>query len=239
MNVAVIFAGGTGQRMNTRSRPKQFLEVHSKPIIIYTLEVFDKTPEIDGMVIACLPSWIDYCWEIVRKFGIKKTIDIVPGGETGQLSIFNGVERAAKDYGEDTVILVHDGVRPLIDQETLTSAIACVKRNGSAITVAPAVETITVRSDKDEVGEIIDRSKCSLAKAPQCFYLGPLLAAHKQAQAEGLVSFIDSASLMRHYGHKLYTVEGSPENIKITTPSDYYFFRTILDTQENHEVFGV
>ena len=239
MNIAVIFAGGTGQRMNTRTRPKQFLEVHSKPIIIYTLEVFENSPKIDGIVIACLESWIDYCRELVHRYGIRKVIDIVPGGETGQLSICRGVERAAEKFGEDSIILVHDGVRPLIDQETISSAIECVKKNGSAITVAPAVETITVRTDSEEVGEIIDRSRCCLAKAPQCFYLGELLSAHRKAKQEGRVDFIDSASLMRYYGHTLYTVQGKPENIKITTPSDFYIFRAILDAQENQQVFGV
>ena len=239
MNIAVIFAGGTGQRMNTRTRPKQFLEVHSKPIIIYTLEVFENSPKIDGIVITCLESWIDYCRELVHRYGIRKVIDIVPGGETGQLSICRGVERAAEKFGEDSIILVHDGVRPLIDQETISSAIECVKKNGSAITVAPAVETITVRTDSEEVGEIIDRSRCCLAKAPQCFYLGELLSAHRKAKQEGRVDFIDSASLMRYYGHTLYTVQGKPENIKITTPSDFYIFRAILDAQENQQVCGV
>lgn len=238
MNIAVIFAGGTGQRMNTKTIPKQFLELHQKPIIIYTLEQFEQNEEIDAIVISCLSSWLDYCAELVRKYNIRKVKAIVPGGETGQQSICNGLFKA-QELVDDAIALVHDAVRPLIDQETISKAIQCVKDNGSAITVAPAIETITIKSDKaDEVGEIVDRSRCQLAKAPQCFYLKELVEAHKKAIKENKFDFLDSACLMRYYGHSLHVVEGKSENIKITTPSDFYIFRAIVDARENSQIFG-
>ena len=238
MNIAVIFAGGTGQRMNTKTLPKQFLELHGKPILVYTLEHFEKHRQIDGIVLVCVQDWLDYCEELLQKYHIKKVKAVVPGGQSGQESIRNGLNKAAELFPQDSVVLIHDGVRPLIDEETISKDIAGVQQNGSAITVSPAIETIALRSDTGEVGEIIERSRCQMAKAPQCFYLKDILSAHKKAQQENRNDFIDSASLMRHYGHSLFTVEGPTENIKITTPSDFYLFRALLDARENSQIFG-
>ena len=138
-NVAVIFAGGTGQRMNTRTRPKQFLELHGKPIIIYTLEAFEDHSEIDGIIVVMLESWIPYTKELIRKYNLKKVKDVVPGGASGQDSIYNGLCAAARFYGDDDIVLIHDGVRPLIDEETITANIRGVEKLGTAITVTAAI----------------------------------------------------------------------------------------------------
>lgn len=239
MKIVVIFAGGTGQRMNTKTKPKQFLELHSKPILVYTLEQFQQHKDIDGIILVSLESWIDYCVELVKKFSLTKVAAIVPGGNSGQQSIYNGLHKAAELYPVDSVVLIHDGVRPLVDHETITRCIESAARYGSAITVTPATETITIMTENGEVGEILARSQCQLAKAPQCFILSDILASHHKAQEEGRYDFIDSASLMRHYGHALHAVEGSPENIKITTPSDFYIFRAIMDARENSQILGL
>ena len=237
-NIAIIFAGGTGKRMNTRSKPKQFLELHSKPILVYTLEVFNNHPEIDGVVLVVLESWVGYCEELVEKFGLNKVKAVVAGGDTALQSQFYGLEKAERLFGAESIVLIHDGVRPLVDDETISRNIESVKKHGTAITVTPAIETITVKTETGEIGEIIERSKVEMARAPQSFYLSKILEAHRRAEAEGL-NFIDSASMMQHYGYKLYTVEGSPENIKITTPSDYYTFRALVDARENSQIFGI
>lgn len=239
-NVAIIFAGGTGQRMNTRSRPKQFLELHGKPILIYTLEPFEKCRAIDGIVIVCLADWIEYCGSLIKKFGIEKVVSIVPGGETGFLSRRNGVLEAARRYSPDSVALLHDGVRPLIDVDTISAAIDCVHRHGSAITISPAQETIALKMEGNttgEIGEIFDRSRCEIAKAPQCFYLGDLIRVHNRAFEEGMTDCIDTAFLMKSYGFSLYTVAGLSENIKITSPIDFYIFRAVIDARENSQIF--
>ncbi len=239
MNIAVIFAGGTGQRMNTSTRPKQFLELHGKPILVYTMEQYQRHEMIDGIVLVCVADWLDYARELVRKYYLTKVKAIVPGGATGQESIYNGLAKAGDIYPEDAIVLIHDGVRPLIDGETITKAIECTREHGSAITVSPAIETIAVKNGGDKVGEIIDRSQCLMAKAPQCFYLGEILKAHRKAAEENQADFIDSASLMRAYGHELYTVIGPGENIKITSPMDYYIFRAIEDAREDSQIFGL
>ncbi len=238
MNIAVIFAGGTGQRMKTKTRPKQFLELHGKPVIIYTIEQFDSCKEIDGIIIVCLEDWIDYCWDLIRKFSIKKVVDIISGGDTGFESRYKGLKRAKESYPDNTVILMHDGVRPLIDKETILKDIDSVKKFGSAVTVSPSTETIAIQTTEGDVGEILDRNKCQLAKAPQCFYLGDLYMAHKKALKDGLIDVIDCAFLMQSQGHTIHAVIGNPENIKITTPSDFYIFRAIIDARENSQIFG-
>lgn len=239
MNTALIFAGGTGQRMHAKGMPKQFLELHGKPIIIYTLEQFENHPEIDGIVVSCLESWIPHLRKLLKKFCIEKVREIVPGGETGQLSIYNGLAALEKHYPKDTLVLIHDGVRPLIDEETISKNIACARDHGCAITTTPAVETVTMDNENGQIGQIVDRSKCQMAKAPQSFCLGMLLEAHRQAMASGCTNYIDSASLMRHYGCMLYAVEGKSENIKITTPADFYIFRAIVDAREDSQIFGL
>lgn len=240
MNVAVIFAGGTGKRMNTKSVPKQFLELHGKPVIIYTLEKFDNHPEIDQIVLVCLEPWILYAKKLLAKFQITKVVDVVPGGKTGQESIYNGIAAAQRlSSSASDIVLIHDGVRPMIDEETITSCLSCVRKNGNAVTTTPAIETIFVNGQDGRVGDIFNRSKCTMARAPQCFYLKDIYAAHQKARAEGKTDFIDSAMLMQYYGAKLYTVDGPVENIKITTPMDFYLFRAMLDAKENMQIVGV
>lgn len=239
MNIAVIFAGGTGQRMNTKTKPKQFLELHGKPILVYTLEKFQQHEEIDGIILVCIEGWIEYCESLIDTYRLTKVKTIVKGGATGQESIYNGLQAADKLYPKESVVLIHDGVRPLVDEETISKAIACVKEKGSAITVSPAIETVVIKGDDGKVEQILDRKNCQHAKAPQCFILNDMLEAHRKAIKDKRNDFIDSAYLMQFYGYELHTIEGTVENIKITTPSDYYMFRAIVDVRENSEIFGI
>lgn len=239
MNIAVIFAGGTGQRMNTKTLPKQFLELHGKPVLIYTLEQFENHPQIDSIILVCLESWIDYAKKLISKFQINKVSQIVPGGASGQESIFHGIQAAYQKFPQQkTIVLIHDGVRPLINQETITRCLKCVHQNGNAITTTPAIETVFVNGEHDQVGKILNRTQCSLARAPQCFYLDEIYKEHIKAKSENQKEFIDSATLMQYYGHKLYMVDGPVENIKITTPMDFYLFRALLDAKENMQIVG-
>lgn len=238
-HVALIFAGGVGQRMKNKTKPKQFLELYGKPIIIYTLEVYEQHPEIDGIVIACVAGWQEYLEKLIGKYDITKVRAIVPGGATGQESIRNGVYKIHELYPEDSLVLVHDGVRPLIEVEDITGNIRCAEEKGNAVTVAPVVETVgTKGASENETSQIFERDKCLLLRAPQTFRLKEFYETHKKAEAAGRNDFIDSACLMKDYGFRLYTVMGGVENIKITTPMDFYIFRAIVDARENSQVFG-
>ncbi|WP_400162322.1 2-C-methyl-D-erythritol 4-phosphate cytidylyltransferase [Brevibacillus sp. TJ4] len=241
MAVALIFAGGTGSRMNSKSKPKQFLNLFGKPIIIHTLEHFEYSAEIDSIAVVCRENWIDYLKEQIKHNFFEKVRWIVPGGETSQQSIYNGL-KALYDSCEnpkETIVLIHDGVRPLINDKLISDNIAAVKQYGSAITVTKAVETVIHTNDDNEIVDVPNRKYAKIAKAPQSFYLSDIMAAHEKAIADNLFTMIDSASLMMHYGHKLHTVDGPVENIKITTPSDYYIFRAIYEARENSQIFGL
>jgi len=237
-SIAIVFAGGTGKRMDNKSIPKQFLELYGKPILIYTLENFNNHPRIDGIILVVLKDWVDYCKELINSFGITKVKAVIPGGRTAFESQRNGLIKAVELYPKDSIVLIHDGVRPLIDEETISKNIESVQEHGSAITVAPAIETIVIKTETNRIGQIIERSNVELARAPQSFFLNQILKAHRLAEKEQL-EFIDSASMMQYYGYKLYTVEGSPENIKITTPNDFYTFRALVDAKENSQIFGI
>ena len=196
MNIAVIFAGGSGKRMHTKSRPKQFLEYQGKPIIIYTLELFDNHPMMDGIIVACVEEWIPFLEKMLKKFEINKVKKIVSGGETGQDSIFNGLVAAEGIAdGKNDIVLIHDGVRPLITDQTITDNIEMVRNEGSCITCIPATETFIV-SQPDGSLEIPTRADSLIARAPQSFYLKDIMTAHRQARAEGRHDFIDSCSMM-------------------------------------------
>ena len=238
-NIAVIFAGGIGRRMNQTALPKQFLKLHGKEIIIHTLEHFQNHPQIDGIVIACVEDWVGFRKELLVKYNINKVGDVVVGGKTGQESIYNGLKRASELYGTKTNVLVHDGVRPLINEKTITNCIESIEKNGTGITTAPVTETIIRVNDEAEIVDVIDRTDCLLARAPQGFRLKELLETHEKARKIGKNDFIDSATLMKWNGYKLSVVEGPVENIKITTPMDYYNFKAFVEAKENAELFGV
>lgn len=235
---ALIFAGGSGSRMKTTTKPKQFLELHGKPIIIHTIEHFENHPLVDQIVIVCIEGWIEYLETLLSKFQIKKVVKVVPGGTTGQMSIFNGLEALSGNIENDDIVLIHDGVRPLIDADIITNNIECVRNNRTAITVKPVIETVIQVNEDNAITNVVDRDSCQTAVAPQSFYLTDIYSLHLKAQEDGLINMTDSATLVRHYGLDLFTVMGGPENIKITTPSDFYIFRAIYDSRENAQIFG-
>ncbi len=237
MNIALIFAGGAGVRMNAKTRPKQFLELNGKPIIIYTLEVFEKHLNIDGIVVVCIEEWIPYLNRLIEKYEITKVKSVVAGGDTGQLSIYNGLVAISDMYDDNTTVLIHDGVRPLIDEKTISDNIEVVKECGSCITCIPTTETFIVKEVSGFL-TIPERDNSLVARAPQSFILKNIVSAHQKAISEGRSDFIDSCSLMNHYGYKLSTTIGSMENIKITTPTDFFIFRALSEVRENNQIFG-
>lgn len=239
MNIGVIFAGGVGSRMNSKDKPKQFLEIYNKPIIVHTIEHFQNNNLIDAVVVVCVEDWIDYFNELVLGYRLDKVKKVVPGGETGQLSIYYGL-LAAKEVAQDekTVVLIHDGVRPLISPELLSKNITDVNQYGSSITSGIVKETVVEIYDNGDIKLVPDRAHSRVAKAPQCFWLNDILSVHKRALESGRTDFIDSCSIMHTYGYSLHMTEGPYENIKITTPDDFYTMRAILQAKEDSQING-
>lgn len=239
-NIAIIFAGGSGARMGS-GVPKQFLEVNGKPIIVHTLELFEDHPAIDEIYVACKEEYIGKLKRLADRFWIKKIRAIVPGGETGQDSIYNALKACSENCGDDDIVLIHDGVRPCITPELIDDVIASVKEKGSAITCTPMYETPVVSSEGKMVEDTPPRAKFYTAQAPQSFYLGEILAAHEKVRKtekryEGIV---DSCTLMRKLGKQVAIVEGNRGNIKVTTPEDLYIFRAMIQYRETQDAFGL
>jgi len=238
MNVALIFAGGTGQRMNSRARPKQFLELHGKPIILYTIEHFEEHPEIDSIVIVCLENWIGELKMLLRRYDNRKVCKIVPGGNTGHDSIYNGLKALEHICKADDIVLIHDGVRPLITHDLISANISKVKECGTAITVEPAIESVVSSENGDLIDSVPRRSSMYTAKAPQSFRYGQIYDLYQQARNDGILT-IDSAHLLSIYGVEMHTVKSPPNNMKITAPADYYIFRALFEASENQQIFGL
>lgn len=220
-SIAVIFAGGAGQRMGSET-PKQFLRVCGKDILLHTLELFEINDNIDEIYIACIEEWIPYVENLVRSYDVDKVRRVFPGGVSGQDSIFIGLSEVKKDH-DNAVVLLHDGVRPLVSQETISNCVKSVLENGSAVTVTPCFETPIYSGGGSNVESMPLRSEMYTAQAPQGFYLNDILEAHIKERAvnpnyEGIV---DSCGLMFKHGVDSYLVMGNRGNVKVTTPEDY------------------
>lgn len=233
--IAVIFAGGSGVRMGAE-KPKQFLEVNGKPIIIHTLDVFDSHPLVDEIHIACKEDYIEKLEKLIRRYDINKVKSIVPGGSTGMDSIFRGLSSARENNSDDSIVLIHDGVRPIVPDELVNEVIRTVKEKGNAVTCTPMFET-PVRSKSGEfVEETPIRSECYTAQAPQGFRLGEVYEAHDivrrdNPEYEGIV---DNCTLMMKLGRDVAIVTGPRSNIKVTTTEDLYILKAMIEYQETH-----
>lgn len=238
-NIAVIFAGGAGQRMGSEI-PKQFLKVFGKDIILHTLDLFEDNENIDEIYIACIEDWIPYVEELISKYGVKKVRRVFPGGISGQDSIFIGLSEVKKDH-DNAVVLLHDGVRPLVSQETITNCVRSVIENGSAVTVTPCFETPVQSTNGKTVEQMPQRSIMYTAQAPQGFFLNDILEAHYKEREvnpnyEGIV---DSCGLMFKNGVDSYLVIGNRGNIKVTTPEDYCTLLGNLNARDYQQLLAL
>lgn len=230
MNIALIIAGGTGQRMN-QDIPKQFLNVDDKPVIIYTLQAFQSHPDIGGIVVVCLEGWHDILRAYAKQFNITKLSTIVNGGENGQASIRNGVYSLREKYSGDDIVLVHDAIRPMVSAEIISDAIVKCKTYGNAISVIPCAEAMLGTEDGMTSDTCVPRDKLIRTQTPQAFPLKKLVWAHKTALERGVTNSVASCTLMIELGEILYFSIGSEKNIKLTTTDDIEIFRALLHSK--------
>jgi D-ribitol-5-phosphate cytidylyltransferase len=231
--IAVVFAGGIGSRMKKAGPPKQFQEVNGKPILVHTLEHFQKHAGVSAIYVACVASHLEDAWSLVRANGIDKVRRIVPGGASAQESIYNGLRSASSDGVDDgALVLVHDGVRPLINQQLITRNIETAREQGCAITAIPCFETVARSVDfASTIESVTRRDEMHILQAPQTLPLGLACRLNAQAAEDGLLgTFVDQAQLMNHYGEKLHLVSGFRGNVKITTDLDLLQFELLVDS---------
>lgn len=237
MNIAIIIAGGKGERMH-QDIPKQFINVNDKPVIIYTLEAFQAHPDIDSIFVVCLDGWHEILRAYAKQFNITKLEEIVSGGETGQASIRNGIYAVKEKYSDDDIVIVHDGIRPMVSAEIISDCIAKCKLYGSAVAAIPCVEAVLVTDDKEKSNSVFfdrnkDRNKLMRIQAPQAFHLKKLVWAHEEAKRRNITNSVTSCTLMIELGETVYFSAGSEKNIKLTTVEDIEIFKALLATKKD------
>ncbi|MBP5406281.1 2-C-methyl-D-erythritol 4-phosphate cytidylyltransferase [bacterium] len=235
MNVAIIIAGGSGSRMG-QDIPKQFINVYDKPVLIYTLEGFQKHPQIDAIEVVCIDGWHDVLWAYAKQFNISKLKWVVSGGSTGQESIRNGVYNLESKCSEDDIVIIHDGIRPLVDETVLTDVILKAQQYGNAVTSLPYNEQIFVVDDDISTVKYIPRETLRRVSTPQAYKFSKLLWGYKKAFAEGIGIYGSSYTntMMVELGERLYFAAGSDKNIKLTTKDDLEMFKAYLKSDKDN-----
>lgn len=230
MNIAIIFAGGVGERMGAAT-PKQFLLVNSKPILIHTLEKFEKHTQIDKVYLVMLEEYILQTKGLLEQYGIKKVKSIVNGGETALDSIYNGLKKALEENSDNDTVLIHDGVRPIITEQTITNNIEGVKEHGNAITTTACFETILISKDGNKVLDVPYRKEMFAAQAPQSFVLKDIVEMHESIRQrdEKYGKLVDNCGLVRELGIEPHMVKGNRGNIKATTPEDVAMIEALIN----------
>jgi 2-C-methyl-D-erythritol 4-phosphate cytidylyltransferase len=239
--IAIVFAGGIGSRMKKVEQPKQFQPVEGKPILVHTLEHFQQHSGVRAIYIACVASHLEDAWSLIGTYGVDKVRSIVPGGATAQESIYNGLRSARSDgVSDDALVLVHDGVRPLINQQLISRNIDTAHERGCAITAIPCFETIARSIDfASTIESVTRRDEMHILQAPQTLPLGLACRLNARAAEDGLLgTFVDQAQLMSHYGEKLHLVLGFRGNVKLTTDLDLLQFELLADSGHLATVIG-
>lgn len=227
MNIALIIAGGSGNRMH-QDIPKQFLTVNEKPVIVYTLEAFQRHKEIDVIAVVCIQGWEKILQAYANQFNITKLQHIVAGGSCGQESIRNGVLTLEKLYSDEDIVLIHDAIRPLVSDEIITDCIIKTKEYGSAIAAIPCAEAMLITDDQMKSKEIFFRDNLKRTQTPQGFPLKKLCDMHRLALERGIANSVASCTLMIELGETVYFSKGSEKNIKLTTVEDIDIFKALL-----------
>ena len=209
--------------------------------IIHTLDNFQNSPSIDKIYISCKKDYITTLQDLTKRFAITKVCGIVEGGSNGQDSIYRALRAADAENDKDAIVLIHDGVRPFVSEEVIQKNIECVKQHGSAVTCTSFFETPILSKGGEEVEEMPLKKEMFTAQAPQSFYLGEIMDAHKKMRElnPDYVDIADSCNLYKNLGKKMYIVEGNRGNIKVTTPEDFYILRALLQYRENEQILGL
>lgn len=235
-NVAVVVAGGSGTRMG-QDIPKQFINVFDKPVLIYTLESFQRHPDVDAIAVVCIDGWQTMVDAYAKQFNIDKLQWIVPGGGSVQESIRNGVEHLEHELDPEDIVIIHDGIRPLIDADVLTDVIQVCERYGNAVTSLPYNEQIFVinQDDPSTTVQYVPREQLRRVSTPQAYRYGKLLAAYRKAFKEniGIHGSSYTNTMMVDLGETLHFAKGSDKNIKLTTKGDLELFKAYITADED------
>jgi 2-C-methyl-D-erythritol 4-phosphate cytidylyltransferase len=230
---ALIIAGGVGKRMG-QDIPKQFITIEGKPIIIYTLESFEQHPLVDRILVVCKHGWEETLWGYIKEYGLTKVQWIISGGSKGQESINNGVQFLKEYSDEDDTIIIHDGIRPLVDEIVLSDVIVKCQEHGNGVTSLPYNEQIFLKDTEETTKQYIDRNTLRRVSTPQAYQFGKLSWAYDKAIKEdiGMTDSSYTNTMMVELGETLYFAAGSDKNIKLTTQDDLELFKAYLKMKD-------
>ncbi|MCQ2451106.1 MAG: 2-C-methyl-D-erythritol 4-phosphate cytidylyltransferase [Clostridia bacterium] len=232
MNIGLLIAGGVGARMH-QNIPKQFLTVEERPVIVYTLEAFQRHPDIDVIAVVCVEGWEHVLEAYANQFNITKLKHIIPGGKNGQDSIRNGVYELEKHYSADDIVLIHDAIRPMVSEDIISDCIVKTRQHGCAIAVIPCAEAMVITDDSETSNEIFPRDNLKRTQTPQGFSIGKICDLHRRALEAGITNSVASVTLMVEMGEKVYFSAGSEKNIKLTTVEDIDIFKALLHVKRS------
>ncbi len=236
MVTAMLFAGGVGRRMKSDDLPKQFIEIGGKPIIVRTMEHFEKHPEVDRIVVACKEDWIDHLEALIKDYKITKVHSVVPGGATGYASIHNGVMETAKFMADpDDIILICDGVRPMLTERLISDSIRYARECGTSVPVTPSIDSLLFSEDGKFCEKSYERSSMYITQAPQGYTMEKILWAHSEAERRGILNPVSSSELFIELGEKVRLFEGERINIKVTTQEDLEILNAWCHHQESEK----
>ena len=236
-NIGLLIAGGAGNRMH-QDIPKQFITVNERPVIVYTLEAFEKHPEIDAIAVVCIAGWENVLWAYAKQFNITKLKYVVPGGENGHESIRNGVFELEKHYAATDFVLVHDAIRPMVSSAVISDNIRVAREYGNAITVIPCAEAMIQTEDGLVSVGSYPRDKLKRTQTPQAFKIGDICELHRKALKAGITNSVASVTLKIEMGEQVYFSTGSEKNIKLTTVEDIDIFKALLDAKRSDWLKG-
>lgn len=231
MNIALLTAAGVGMRMNLEI-PKQFLHIGGKPVIIHTMEAFQRHPQIDAIIVVTLEAWVETVKAYAEEKHISKLKWIVPGGKTGQESILRGIEELKKHCRLSDTIVVHDGNRPFVSEEIISDSLATYQEYGSAVAAMPCVEAIFRSENGSSSNESIPREQLFRTQTPHTYSLEKMLWAHEQAEKRQIFNTTATCVLMRNLGETIYFSKGSEKNLKLTTQDDLDIFKAMLKKKD-------
>ncbi len=226
-NIAMLIAGGSGNRMR-QDIPKQFLTVNERPVIVYTMEAFERHPEIDAIAVVCIEGWEQVLWAYARQFKISKLQFVVPGGKNGQESIRNGVMELEKHYESDDLVLIHDAIRPMVSAEIISDNIRVAREYGNAIAAIPCAEAMLKTENGVVSAGSYPRDRLKRTQTPQAFRIGDICDLHRRALEAGITNSVASCTLKIEMGEQVYFSSGSEKNIKLTTVEDIDIFKALL-----------
>lgn len=231
MNYVILLAGGVGKRMGA-DIPKQFIKVEGKPIIVYSIENFQRNEQIEKIVVVCVKDWIDYVKELVKEYSLTKVEWIIEGGSTGHDSIKNGVFFLKDKVNPDDYIIVHDAVRPILPQKAINEVLRVAHEKGNASSSIACHPPIVYTEDGESGVRDVDREHVMLTASPQAYKFSLALSCYEKAEADNKNNFTFTSSLLIHYGERVYFAKGTTSNIKVTKKEDIALFEALLNVPE-------